>query len=248
MSALFPVLRGLSSSCRSNLIHLPRQANRQIRQASQFAFRPTLVLCEPRTSFPPPGSTTPIKEPERVTPSRKPEDLYPESFPLEEKDLVNPSGRIYAVRRPPDEDAPVAAGPKGQGDRYSVNPLAVPLSEARTPPIFRPLLFFGLGSALLFYGAAYYSVKQTDEAVEKVRQQGGGLFDFASFFGSSGNGTATSNLAGIDERKLKVARKQELAEKMGWRLTWLLGWCNQLGVPEGGKQFVGRVFTWGAER
>lgn len=231
------------------MLQLPRQV-RQVKPASLFggfhtfvAFRPTLVAHEPRTPYSNPSP------PERTIPSRKPEDLYPESFPLEEKDLVNPSGRIYAVKRGPDEEGMQDASSLGEEDRFTGNPLAVPLSEAKIPPIFRPLLFFGLGSTLLFYGAAYYSVQQTDKAADKVREEGGGgLFDFSSFFGTNGNGTGRSSLAGIDERKIMVARKQELAERMGMRLTWLLGWCDQLGIPQGGKQFVGRVFTWGAER
>lgn len=231
MSVLFPMVRGMSTTCRFSL----SQLSRQVRQASGFAFRPTFIAREPRAPLPGPSP------PARTTPSRKPEELYPESFPLEENDLVNPSGRIYAVKRGPNED-------DNEGDRFSGNPLAVPLSEAKIPSIFRPLLFFGLGSTLLLYGAAYYSVKQTDEAAVRIRKEGGGIFDFSTFFGASGNGKGSNSLAGIDEGKMKVAQKQALAEKLGWRLDWLLGWCDQLGVPQGGKQFVARTFTWGAER
>lgn len=183
-----------------------------------------------------------------TAPSRKPEDLYPESFPIDEKDLVNPSGRVYAVRRPPDEDD--GESKRSYQEQSTLREsLFVPLAEARDPPLLGALVFFVLGGGLIYCGAAAYSVKSTETAARKIEdgKGGGSIFgDFSSFFGGSGNGAKNRALS-VDERQLRAAQKQELAQKMGRGLHRLLKRCDQLGIPQEGRKTIARMYTWVAE-
>ena len=53
----------------------------------------------------------------------------------------------------------------------------------------------------------------------------------------------------IGERKLKVAKQHEKAERLGWRMEWIVtGWCDQLGIGTGPKEVVGTVYLALAER
>jgi membrane associated rhomboid family serine protease len=252
MTFLAPTLRrGAAVYCRPACSSAfgPPIKQQWVRHSSTF--RPTPVSLHPRIpATPPTASPSSHVHPEsRERVSRRPEDLYPESFPLKEEDLVNPSGRIYAVRRDPDEDdAPGPSTTKEKVDPYGM--LAVPLSEASPPPIFRALLFFTLGGGLIYCGAAAYSVKTTDDAARKINEgKGNGIFgDFSSFFGASGNGsTKEKRLSQSEERKFKAAQKQLLAQKLGKQLGSLMRGCDQLGIPQGGKQTIGRMYTWIAE-
>jgi membrane associated rhomboid family serine protease len=260
MAFFSPLLRrGVVAQCRpvySATLSTP--AKQWVRQSSAAtAFRPSLVALLPRTPPPaPPSVANPSSaspsshvhpESTSTAPSRKPEDLYPESFPIDEKDLVNPSGRIYAVRRPPDEED--GESKKALQDRKTFQEsLFVPLAEARDPPLFGALLFFVLGGGFIYCGAAAYSVKSTETAARNIDdEKGGGIFgDFSSFFGVSGNGAKERTLS-VDERQLRAAQKQQLAQKMGRGLRRLLKRCDQLGIPQEGKKAIARMYTWAAE-
>lgn len=211
--------------------------------SSQTPFRCTPNLLQRQLPPRPPPST----------PSRKPEDLFPESFPLKEEDLVNPSGRIYDVRRPPgDEVAHQEQSQPAPDFNQEALRYAVPLSEARTPSFFRPILFLGFSGVIFYYTAAKLSLDQTRETADQVIESNkGGIFgDFSSFFGKSGNGEGSKDPRRherISENQMRAVNKQELAERLGRKLNRLMGWCDQIGLPAEGKKFIGRMYTWGAE-
>lgn len=77
---------------------------------------------------------------------------------------------------------------------------------------------------------------------------GGGTFSsfgsLASFFGGGESVGASS----VGEKKLRIAKKQEIAERLGNRMDWILGWCDQLGLDGKVKEVVGTVYLGLAER
>lgn len=175
---------------------------------------------------------------------KSPEELFPESFPRE-GELVNPSGRIYSVQRPVEVQDPFAG---------SKTVLVTP-QEAKAPPIWGALAFLLGGSSLIFLGAAAYQNKETDRLVREIRSHSptSSVFrsvfgDFSSFFTGGGVVDAVKGGAGVTQRQLMAAKKHEEAERHGWRLMWLLGWCDQLHLPRSVKELVGRTYTFGAER
>ena len=170
----------------------------------------------------------------KPTKPRDPEELFPESYPRFPEELVNSSGRIYSVRQPLNEE-----------ERSKEEKIVT----AQRPPILRAIIWAAAVSSGLFFWAATVTVKDTQRATSEIRSQSGPFGNFTSFFGNSGAETISdSPWAGTAERQLRAFRKHELAEKLGWRLTWLLGWCDQLHLPVAMKQFVGKMYTWGAER
>ncbi|UZJ53431.1 hypothetical protein CBS101457_002751 [Exobasidium rhododendri] len=177
--------------------------------------------------------------------------------------MVNPSGRIYSVKRPPNEG--LGQGERGDGSREE-DPeglLAVPFEESKNPPIFRVLLFFAFSTFTLYSGAAYLTLNENADMSAKIGATGIGssvksIFgDFGSFFGLTGNGNGVQSKASSSssdvrydsdsERRMRAARKQATAERLGRRLSKLMGWCDQLNIGTSGKEFVGRTYTWAAE-
>lgn len=123
-----------------------------------------------------------------------------------------------------------------------------PPSEAQQPSISRALLFlFGL-SALSFTGAAYYSLKDTEHIASELRSSRDVFSNISSFFNSPDTGSSEVWGAGITEKRLLVAKKHETAERLGLRMQWLMGWCEQLRLPAPVTEFVGRNYIICAEK
>lgn len=191
----------------------------------------------------------------------KPEDLYPDSFP-KEGELVNPSGRIYSVRRSPveDEEANAVARRKLQQNAQTMSADEVqaalesaallPIEETRKPPILRAIAVTLLISFAAYSVAAIYSAQETQKAAVKIGDGRGIFGDFSSFFGSRGNDRppapmpdVTSGSDRFSEPRLRAARAQALSERYGRRLNNILGWCDTLGLGPGAKKAVARTYV-----
>lgn len=152
-------------------------------------------------------------------------------------------GPVNATQKPPALTA--AARPSIDDNVPPLLDWRVPEADSRAPLVLRAILFFGATSAAIFAWAAWSSVSDTSRIAEEIRPGNGIFGDFSSFL----SGTDTDSAAGgVSQQKLQVAKRQELAAKMGWQLTWLLGWCDQLYLPKETKDFVGWSYTWLAQR
>lgn len=125
-----------------------------------------------------------------------------------------------------------------------------PPANAQQPSIPRALLFLFGFSTLSFAGAAYYSLKDTEHVAAQLRSSRDVFANISSFFSSStDDNTAGSAVwgAGVTEKRLMAAKNHETASRLGLRMDWLVGWCNQLGLPAGLTEFVGRSYLIAAE-
>ena len=125
-----------------------------------------------------------------------------------------------------------------------------PPANAQQPSIPRALLFLFGFSTLSFAGAAYYSLKDTEHVAAQLRSSRDVFANISSFFSSStDDNTAGSAVwgAGVTEKRLMAAKNHETATRLGLRMDWLVGWCNQLGLPAGLTEFDGRSYLIAAE-
>ncbi|SPO41926.1 uncharacterized protein PSFLO_07409 [Pseudozyma flocculosa] len=121
------------------------------------------------------------------------------------------------------------------------------------------VLLFGAGTFSVF---AILSIRQTADIAKEARDTQGPLSSWKSFvtsatsagrnlFGGGGGGTRVQEQEawgrGIDENTLNVVRKHHVAERLGHTLEWITGWCDQLGLPAGVKEVVGRSFVMVSE-
>ncbi|KAN0063947.1 hypothetical protein ACQY0O_003553 [Thecaphora frezii] len=150
------------------------------------------------------------------------------------------------VRDPPLEEwlkAQEAAQEREQAEFWATQ-------HIQPPSVSRALLFctgFGLAA---FTGAAYLSLRDTSEIAQEVRAHQGPFSNWNSFFSGTAGSTAEQETwgPGVTEKKLLVAKKHEKAERLGARMEWFVGWCDQLGLPEGVKEVVGRSYVMVAEQ
>lgn len=155
---------------------------------------------------------------------------WSDAEPARPEDLVNPNGRIYSVR------------PEPADERFEET-----LGPARPPSATRAFLFFCFGSLATYGVAGYISNSETSSLASSIRASSArswGFGDFSSFFGGGGDASAD----GLSERQLRAAKKHELAERLGMRLEWIVGWCDQLGLPQSVKEVVGRSYVIMAEK
>lgn len=157
---------------------------------------------------------------------------HPDAEPLRAEDLVNPSGRIYS---------PSQGGPPPEmfqtGSDFDL--MRERMGRAQAPRIARAVLV-ALGLSMGAYAlAAAYSVSERERVGEL--NAGSSWGDFSSFFGAAGSGT-------LDERRLREARRHEMALKAAMGMKWAMGWCDQLGLPRGVKEVVGNAWLICAEK
>ena len=120
------------------------------------------------------------------------------------------------------------------------------------PSIGRAVGFFLAFGAFSFGAAAYTSLRDTQQVAEEVKAAQGPFGNLSSFFsrGSTGDDSRGEDTwgPGITEKKLLIAKRHETAERLGVRMEWLMGWCDQLGLPEALKEAVGRGYIIVAEK
>ena len=179
-------------------------------------------------SFNPPPSTSTSTSSSSSTSS--PRD-WSNAEPLHPEYLVNRNGRILSTCIPPD--------PPEQERSLPFTP--------QPPSIWRALLFFSFVTISSYTVATYWAIIHSDRIAQEISQSRFSNFgSLSSFFGGGGSGDAASS---IGERKLRVAKQQEIAERLGWRMEWIVtGWCDQLGIGTGPKEVVGTVYLALAER
>ncbi|PWY96992.1 hypothetical protein BCV70DRAFT_203259 [Testicularia cyperi] len=120
------------------------------------------------------------------------------------------------------------------------------------PPSSARAIAFLLGfTALSFGGAAYYSLKDTEHVAAELRSSRDVFANITSFFSSKTTGDDVHGAdiwgTGVTERRLLIAKKHEIAERLGRRMEWIVGWCDQLGLPSGLTQAVGRSYVMVAD-
>lgn len=120
----------------------------------------------------------------------------------------------------------------------------------KKPSIFFAVLFFLASTILVFAGSAYYSVRTTEHTASNLRESRG-IFEFiSSFFTTDDSRWDRAGQVwgpGVDQRSLEIAHKHETAQRLGLRMDWLLGWCNQLQFPTGVTELLGRAYLIVAE-
>lgn len=125
--------------------------------------------------------------------------------------------------------------------------LPPPPSDARQPSVFRAILFLLGFSSLAFTGAACYSLLDTQHIASELNSSRDVFANISSFFTDT---SAQSDIwgSGITERRLMAAKKQETATRLGLRMQWLMGWCDQLHLPSSLTEVIGRSYLMAAER
>ncbi|SPO32791.1 related to PCP1 - mitochondrial serine protease [Ustilago trichophora] len=127
-------------------------------------------------------------------------------------------------------------------------------SAPQQPSITRALLFLFGFSALTFTGAAYYSLRETEHIASEIRGSRDVFAHLSSFFSSSSSSNSSNSSGGeiwgpgVTEKALMAAKQQETAQRLGLRMQYLVGWCQQLHLPQGVTEFVGRSYIILAER
>lgn len=118
----------------------------------------------------------------------------------------------------------------------------IPESEAKPPKIIKPILYlFAVGTAAYLW-AAWKTVKETKAIAKDIREGSDVFGDFTSFLSARLSGDDNGASGGISEAQLRSASKHELAVRLGWRMQWLMGWCDQLYIPKGAKQAIGSAY------
>lgn len=122
-------------------------------------------------------------------------------------------------------------------------------SDVGQPSIPRALLFLFGFSALSFAGAAYYSLMDTQHVAAQLRGSRDVFANISSYFVGS-DATQESEVwgAGVTQKQLMVAKKQESAMRLGLRMQHLIGWCDQLQLPVGVTEVIGRVYLITAQK
>ncbi|MCO5585091.1 hypothetical protein L7F22_039023 [Adiantum nelumboides] len=118
----------------------------------------------------------------------------------------------------------------------------IPESEAEPPKIIQPILYFlvvGLGAYTL---AAWKTVKETKSIANNIREGSDVFGDFTSFLSSRLSGDDRGASGGISEAQLRSASRHEQAVRLGWRMQWLMGWCDQLYIPKAAKETIGSAY------
>ena len=152
----------------------------------------------------------------------------------------------------PIQPAPLTAATAAEAERAGFAHLDLPPlpTDTSQPSISRALLFFLAFSAASFTGAAYYSLKDTQHVASQLQSSHDVFANISSFFTGSSSENSTQAIwgPGVTDQRLKVAKSHETATRLGMRLEWLMGWCDQLGVPAGVKEVVGRSYLIAAEQ
>lgn len=127
-------------------------------------------------------------------------------------------------------------------------------SAPQQPSVTRAVLFLFGFSALTFTGAAYYSLRETEHIASEVRGSRDVFAHLSSFFSSSSSSNSSSGSGsevwgpGVTEKALMAAKQHETAQRLGLRMEYLVGWCQQLHLPQGVTEFVGRSYIILAEK
>lgn len=123
----------------------------------------------------------------------------------------------------------------------------IPESEAQTPKIFRPILYFLAVGTISFTWAAWKTVSETKTIAHDVKKGSDVFGDFTSFLSSRLSADNKGVSEGISEAQLRSAQKHQTAVRFGWRMQWLMGWCDQLCIPKGAKDAIGSTYLTMAE-
>lgn len=118
----------------------------------------------------------------------------------------------------------------------------IPESEAKPPKVIQPILYLlavGIGA---YTWAAWKTVKETKSIADDIREGSDIFGDFTSFLSSRLSGDERGASGGISETQLRSARRHEQAVRLGWRMQWLMGWCDQLYIPKGAQQAIGSAY------
>ncbi|PWN31715.1 uncharacterized protein FA14DRAFT_162631 [Meira miltonrushii] len=118
----------------------------------------------------------------------------------------------------------------------------IPESEAKPPKILEPILYLFVAGATAYTWAAWKTVKETKAIANGIREGSDVFGDFTSFLSARLSGDDKGASGGISEAQLRSARRHELAVRLGWRMQWLMGWCDQLYLPKGAKQAIGSAY------
>ena len=178
----------------------------------------------------------------------------PEATTDDTLDGLDPSGQWNSQQPPVSETSLEAATAaelllEGKDDVINSARVRESLLSIPPPPILGAILFFLMFSGAAYTVAAWYSIRQTLDVAQEVERNRNPFGKFDSFlqntFGSTADGATgrltTGNGTTIKRGQLRAALSQRAAERYGWRLQWLTGWCDQLHLPQGVKEFVG----WG---
>lgn len=123
-------------------------------------------------------------------------------------------------------------------------------SEAQQPSKSRAFMFLLGFSTLSFAGAAYYSLIDTSHIASESRGSRDVFANISTFLSGTGRGLASQSVwgPGITEKQLMAAKAHETATKLGVRMEWLVGWCQQLHLPPAVTEFVGGSYIICADK
>ncbi|KDN47550.1 hypothetical protein K437DRAFT_267840 [Tilletiaria anomala UBC 951] len=193
----------------------------------------------------------PCSQPRRAEPSAHspPPHLHAADPQLHPSGRWNSQQPIADIRPASFDAAPAvfAASPLQPAETFhSAEQEARYLLSLRAPSVLRAFAFCALLAAAAFGLAAYFTLADADALARRIREESGPFGDFASF-AARALGAATRSEHGVSEGQLRAAKKQVAAERYGRTLTSLVGWCDQLHLPDGVKEFVGRSYVILAE-
>ncbi|PWN47115.1 hypothetical protein IE53DRAFT_371726 [Violaceomyces palustris] len=181
-----------------------------------------------------------------ISTSNRPLSSTPQSYLPRRRDSTLPpaSSPPWADWRqysPPSSSSSSSSNQRDHG--HSPKPQQIP---GGTPSPFRAILFFTTFSLAAYGLAANYSLDETARIAGDIRSSRGTFGDLTSFFtGESPSDTFWGS--GVSERRLRIAKKQEEADRLGLGMNKLMGWCDQIGLPQGFKQELGRLYIITAE-
>lgn len=132
-----------------------------------------------------------------------------------------------------------------QPDSDEEGPLPPPPEDVSAPSIPRALLFLYGFSSLALGGAALYSLRDTQHVADELR----GARDVFGSISSYLTGDEGMSIwgRGVTEKRLQMVKKHETAERLGVRMQWLMGWCEQLHLPSSVTETIGRAYIICAE-